>query len=192
MKANKATSIRRFPRQGASIPPLMWIALAASLALAAWLGAGLSAARARLVAGTAVVDSARAALAMVEGRLREREQTLNWILEPGVELSVLNSTGSAEPRVQFFVNREKRIAMVHASNLDPVEDGKVYQLWFIQNGTPVPSVTFNPESDGHAMVENITVPAGTGITHAAVTVEPAGGSQAPTTPVILLGTVKSS
>ena len=175
-----------------AVPAPMWVALAASLALATWLGAGLYTAKEELASSTAAADSVRSALALVQGRLTQREKTLNWILEPGIELSMLNSTGSAEPKIQFFVNREKRVAMVHGFNMNPAESGRVYQLWFIQDGKPVPSVTFNAEADGHAMVENITVPAGSGITHAAVTVEPTGGSPAPTSPVILLGEVKSS
>jgi anti-sigma-K factor RskA len=178
--------------QRSSIPASMWMALAASLALATSLGANLYTAKGELASSTAAADSVREALAAMQGRLVQREKTLNWILEPGIELSLLNSTGNAEPKIQFFVNRQKQVAMVHAFNLGPAAAGKVYQLWFIQDGKPVPSVTFNSEADGHAMVENITVPAGTGITHAAVTVEPTGGSAAPTSPVILLGDVKSS
>lgn len=179
-------------RQRTSIPAPMWLALAASLALATWLGASLYSARGKLAARSAAEDSIRAALAAVEGRLTQRENTLNWILKPGIELSMLNSTASAEPRIQFFVNRQERLAMVHAFNLGPVEAGRVYQLWFIQDGKPIPSVTFNSEADGHAMVENITVPEGSGITHAAVTIEPAGGSPAPTSEVVLLGALASS
>ena len=174
------------------MPAPLWIALAASLALATWLGASLYSAREQLAGREAAADSVRAALSAIQDRLTQREKTLNWILEPGIELSVLNSTGSAEPRIQFFTNRQKRVAMVHAFNLGTAEAGKVYQLWFIQNGQPVPSVTFNSEADGHAMIENIEMPAGSGITHAAVTIEPTGGSPAPTFPVVLLGELKSS
>ena len=190
--ATKAASMHPPRQQRSAVPAPMWIALAASLALATWLGASLYAAREQLAEREAAANSVRTALAAVQGRLTQREKTLNWILEPGVELSVLNSTGSAEPRIQFFMNRQKQVAMVHGFSLGRTEAGKVYQLWFIQNGKPVPSVTFNAEADGHAMVENIEMPAGGGITHAAVTVEPTGGSSAPTSPVILLGEVKSS
>ena len=189
--ASKVISLPRGP-SGSAVPRTVWVALAASLALATWLGASLYSTRNQLAARTAAEDSVRSALAAVQGRLTQREKTLNWILEPGIELSVLNSTGNAEPKIQFFINRQRRVAMVHAFNLSAAEAGKVYQLWFIQDGKPVPSVTFSAESDGHAMVENIAMPAGGGITHAAVTLEPTGGSPAPTTPVILLGEVKSS
>lgn len=190
--ANKLTALPPARGQRTAVPAPMWIALAASLALATWLGASLYSTRNALATRSATEDSVRTALAAVRDRLTQREKTLNWILEPGIELSVLNSTGNAEPKIQFFVNRQKRVAMVHAVHLSPMEAGKVYQLWFIQDGKPVPSVTFNSEADGHALVENIEVPAGAGITHTAVTVEPAGGSAAPTSAVILLGEVKSS
>jgi anti-sigma-K factor RskA len=189
---SKTVSLSQARRQRSAVPATMWAALAASLALATWLGASLYTAKNELASTNAATDSARSALAAVQGRLTERERTLNWILEPGIELRVLNSTGTAEPKIQFFMNRQRRVAMVHAFNLSAADAGKVYQLWFIQDGKPVPSVTFNAEADGHAMVENIAMPPGGGITHAAVTIEPTGGSQAPTSPVILLGEVKSS
>jgi anti-sigma-K factor RskA len=185
------TSLPSVRARRAVVPGPMWIALAATLLMAAWLGAGYYQATGRLAASSASSDSLRSALLAAQERLAQRERTLNWILEPGIELSLLNTTGTAEPRIQFFVNRQRRVAMVHAFNLSPAEAGRVYQLWFIQDGKPVPSVTFNSEADGHAMVENINVPAGRGITHAAVTVEPTGGSPAPTSPVMLLGEMKS-
>ena len=188
----KMVSLGQARRQRPAVPASMWVALAASLALATWLGASLYTAKTALAAREAAADSARSALAAIQDRLTQREKTLNWILEPGIELSVLNSTGTAEPKIQFFMNRQRHVAMVHAFNLSAADAGKVYQLWFIQDGKPVPSVTFNAEADGHAMVENIAMPPGGGITHAAVTLEPAGGSAAPTSPVILLGEVKSS
>ncbi len=174
------------------VPPVLRLALAASLLLAALLGGGLYQARQSLAERGSEMDSVRSALAAVQTRLTQREQTLNWILEPGIELNTLTTTGTAEPKIQFFVNRVRRVALVHAFNLGPADAGKVYQLWFIQDGKPVPSVTFNSEPDGHALVQDISVPAGGGISHAAVTVEPVGGSPAPTSAIVLMGALKSS
>jgi anti-sigma-K factor RskA len=53
-------------------------------------------------------------------------------------------------------------------------------------------VTFTPEPDGHAKVERIPVPQGGSLSAAAVTVEPQGGSPQPTSPIILVGTLKRS
>ena len=174
-----------------SAPTALWIALAASVVLAVGLGATLLATRRELAVRQAAVDSVQATLAATATRLAEREQTLNEILEPGVQLNTLTTTGDAPPLIQLFWNQSRRAAIVHAFRLPPVGEGKVYQLWFIKDGKPVPSVTFNSEADGHALVRGIAIPEGSGITHAALTVEPAGGSQAPTSPVMVIGELTS-
>jgi anti-sigma-K factor RskA len=69
---------------------------------------------------------------------------------------------------------------VEASGLAALPSGRVYQAWVIQpGGKPVPEPTFVPDAAGHA---SISVPSGQPKgTLIAFTVEPAGGSQAPTT-----------
>jgi hypothetical protein len=57
----------------------------------------------------------------------------------------------------------------------------------MRDGVPVPSRTFNSDPDGHALVQAFSVPAGGGFTAAAVTMEPAGGSPAPTTAILMFG-----
>jgi anti-sigma-K factor RskA len=81
---------------------------------------------------------------------------------------------------------------VHGFKLKPVPAGRAYQLWFIKDGAPVPSVTFKPEPDGHVSVEQIPVPAEGEVSAAAVTVEPESGSTEPTMPILLVGPLKRS
>ena len=92
--------------------------------------------------------------------LDEREATLNSILEPGVQLFQLTASGDPDPGIQLFWNRQQHRAIVHGYRLKAVPAGRAYQLWFIKDGRPVPSVTFKPEPDGHARVEGIPVPEG--------------------------------
>jgi anti-sigma-K factor RskA len=179
---------RRAPTFGAPLP--VWVALAASVVLAIGLGTMLVKTRRELATRQAAIDSVRVTLAQVETRLSEREKTLNSIMEPGVTLSLLSTTSAPEPRIQLFWNREKNQAIMHAFRLSRADSGLVYQLWFIKDGKAIPSVTFNSEPTGHALVQNVTLPEGS--THAAVTVEPAGGSLQPTSPVIMIGELKSS
>lgn len=186
----KVVSLSERRSRRSSIPFPIWMSLAASVLLAIGLGALLVNTRRQLAAREAAIDSVRSTLAQVETRLTEREETLNTIMEPGVVLSILSTTGTPEPRIQLFWNRTKHSAIVHAFNLTPAEAGRVYQLWFIQDGKPVPSVTFNSEPSGHALVRNVALPEG--ITHAAITVEPAGGSLQPTTPVVMIGELRAS
>ncbi|MGH7658104.1 MAG: anti-sigma factor, partial [Gemmatimonadales bacterium] len=168
------------PARSAGTPNrALWLALAASMVLmvlagAAWLrvrgdNADL---RRSLAAAETGIDSTRALLT-------EREKLLEAILAPGVQLDLL--TGGRQPAVQLFWNPDSRMAIVHAYDLEPAPAGRIYQLWFIRDGKPVPSVTFNTETNGRALLPNITIPGGDGVTHAAVTEEPAGGSLQPTT-----------
>ena len=171
---------------------VVWVALAASLLLAAGLGAGLLSARGRLAAVETELAARSATLDRTAQQLAEREATLNSILEPGVELYQLTSSGDPEPGIQLFWNRQRNQAIVHGFRLKPVPSGKAYQLWFIKDGAPVPSVTFKPEPDGYAKVEHVTVPEGGALSAAAVTVEPEGGSAQPTSPIVMVGPLKRS
>jgi anti-sigma-K factor RskA len=55
-----------------------------------------------------------------------------------------------------------------------------------------PSVTFKPEPDGHAKVEQIPVPSDGSVSAAAVTIEPEAGSLQPTSPIVMVGTLQRS
>jgi anti-sigma-K factor RskA len=177
---------------GARPSSVGWVALAASLLLAAGLCAGLLSARGRHAAVQTELADRKATLDRTAQQLAEREATLNSILEPGVELYQLTSSGDPEPGIQLFWNRQRNQAIVHGFRLKPVPSGKAYQLWFIKDGAPVPSVTFKPEPDGHAKVEHVAVPEGGALSAAAVTVEPEAGSAQPTSPIVMVGPLKRS
>ena len=73
-------------------------------------------------------------------------------------------------------------------HLPPAPPGRVYELW-LQRGTraPAPSTLFAVTSRGTAV---LGVPGSlTGITRVLVTVEPSGGSRAPTTPAVIVARV---
>jgi anti-sigma-K factor RskA len=172
--------------------PAMWVALAASLLAAVGLGAGLISSRARLGALESELTARSQALAETERRLTEREATLNSILEPGVQLFQLTSTGDPNPGIQLFWDRQRNRAILHGYRLKPVPEGRAYQLWFIKDGKPVPSIIFKPESSGSARADQIPVPTDGAVSAAAVTVEPESGSPQPTSPILLVGSLKKS
>lgn len=165
--------------------PLVWSALAASLVSAVALGALLLATRNELA-------GLRQDLAAVTTRLAEREATLNAIFEPGVQMFQLTSSGDPDPGIQLFWDRQRHLAILHGYQLRQVPAGQAYQLWFIKDGAPVPSVTFRPEPDGHVKVERVAVPEAGTLSAAAVTVEPEAGSSQPTSPIVLVGQLRKS
>jgi anti-sigma-K factor RskA len=180
-------------RPGASPrrPSAPWGALAAGLVAAVGLGFGYVQLR--------EVRDLRAELSRTMRRLTEtsdlltaREATLNAIFEPGVQMFQLTASGDPDPLIQVFWDRERHRAIVHGYKLEPVPEGRAYQLWFIKDGAPVPSVTFKPEPTGHVKVEQIPVPADGEVSAAAVTVEPESGSTQPTSPILLVGPLERS
>ena len=69
-----------------------------------------------------------------------------------------------------------------ASGLHDPPANHTYQLWLLRNGTPVSAGTFTMKGGLAVLESDLTLE---GYDHAAVTVEPAGGSSHPTTqPVI--------
>jgi anti-sigma-K factor RskA len=168
----------------------MAVALAASVVLAVALGL-----RGRQLATTVRAQDSTIArldslLAAQGATLADRERTLRTLLDAEGDLALahLTATGEQPPGIQLFWNRRANTAVLHAFRLPPVPEGRVYQLWLMRDGRPVPSETFSPGAGGGSLVLPFAVPGG-GFSAAAVTIEPAGGSPAPTSAVLLFGTI---
>jgi len=75
-----------------------------------------------------------------------------------------------------------------ANNLAPLPSNKVYELWLIPlTGSPIPAGLFRPDSRGTATVVNPPLPIGIQAKAFAITIEPTGGSPAPTSQPIMVG-----
>lgn len=166
-----------------------WLAAAAVLLMgaAALLAWNLAKTRSELA-------RIRTDLAIAQDSLAAQTLTLGTLLGGGEALTVvrLSSTGAQPPGMQLFWNRRAGRGVLHAYGLPPAPPGRVYQLWLIRDGVPVPSQLFNSGPDGEVLVTNFALPSGEGVTAAAVTEEPAGGSPQPTSPILLLGALPAS
>jgi len=76
-----------------------------------------------------------------------------------------------------------------ASNLDPLDPSKTYELWIIpaDGSSPVPAGTFNPDMHGDAALIMPDIPKGIIAKAFGITVEDQGGSLKPTSPIVLQG-----
>lgn len=74
---------------------------------------------------------------------------------------------------------EQGRALVLGPDLPPPSAGREYQVWLMRDGLPLPSSHFADGADRVWLTGDLA-----GVQALAVTIEPAGGSKAPTTPVL--------
>jgi anti-sigma-K factor RskA len=161
-----------------------------------WLGA-LAALSACLLIGVVVLgmDNTRRKdeLSSVQTQLRQAsndrsriEEVLRFLNEPETEQVVFGKGQVQPPRGRIFVN-PRGVALI-AANLPPAPTGKIYEMWVVpKTGAPIPAGLFQSDAQGNALYLR-TSPVDLSTTKAiAVSVEPAAGSQTPTTVVFAAG-----
>jgi hypothetical protein len=99
------------------------------------------------------------------------------------------STVRPLPEARVAYNPEKGSLVLFATNLAAPGPDKVYELWVIpaEGGASIPAGTFHPDAQGFASLILPQLPKGVVAGQFGVTVEPEGGSQTPTFPIVLGG-----
>jgi len=131
-----------------------------------------------------------ATLARQERDTEKAREMLYMMTSPEVQKVSLSSAKSApQPVGKAMYLRSKGHLLFMASNLAPLPEQKIYELWLIpmSGAAPMPAGTFMPDEKGGAMVMNPPMTAGTEAKAFAVTVENAPGSEKPTMPMVLMG-----
>jgi anti-sigma-K factor RskA len=103
--------------------------------------------------------------------------------DTGPATTKIAATGTpAAPQTTGTLVRSGDVGVLRVSNL-PQRQGRVYEVWLVQNGKPVPSTLFQVAGDGTGAAG---LPGGRDdSTQVMVTSEPAGGSRQPTTQPLL-------
>jgi anti-sigma-K factor RskA len=119
-------------------------------------------------------------------RLKVANEFVELVNTPGAQVRELRGSDPGQSAtVKLAYDRNGR-AILMASKLPSVPQGKAYQLWFITgNKPPVPGKTFVPDSSGNAVLKDEMPGDAVDANVFAITVEPAGGSSAPTSPIYL-------
>ena len=181
---------RRQTRSGAS-PWVGWLAAAATLAAVvfgalAWIGRAETARlRRELTAAQereAALDRQVAALRTSAAYAQQTTAVLRASDLGRVELA--GQTGASQATGRILWSASQGLVFV-ATNLPPLPPGRVYQLWVVGDSLQSAGVVV-PDAAGHLTVVN-TGPVAAHPKTFAVTLEPAGGSPGPTTPMLLVG-----
>jgi hypothetical protein len=126
------------------------------------------------------VDDKAQEIARLEQELdlaRQRANASAWHLNA-------SAGGESHSGTLLYGLQDQTVVLV-VRNMPTLPSDKVYQTWLIRGSDPVPGATFtvNPDGTGLALVDP-NAPTYDGV---AITAEPTGGSDAPTSPVLLQG-----
>jgi anti-sigma-K factor RskA len=120
--------------------------------------------------------------------LAEELAQINSVLS-SPQMRVIQLAGlepSAEPSAKIYWDVQGSLWVVTA-DLPPAPAGKVYQLWFVTPTAKISAGLIKPDKSGHGF-SVVQFPATANpLAAAAITVEPEGGSEQPTTPILALG-----
>jgi len=104
-----------------------------------------------------------------------------------LQMTLVPTSTPPQPQVKTIYVRDKGHVLLMASNLAEPPANKAYQLWLLPKGKgkPMPCGTFKTDWRGHTMKLYYMETAGVDAKGFAVTVEPEGGSESPTPPIVL-------
>jgi hypothetical protein len=179
------------PKRGFAGTVLPWVgwALAAGLALTTGMlyherEAIREAMRGTITAQASKIDQLTADAAAA----RQVMETMTDSSAMRVTLTKGKTAPAPQGRATYVASKGSLI--FQASNLEPLQPGKTYELWLIPaaaGGSPIPAGTFRPDERGNASVIMPPLPKGVEAKAFGVTVEDEGGATAPTPPIILAG-----
>jgi len=127
-------------------------------------------------------------LQQLRGVAADHERLLAFLTLPEVKIVALAGTPhapNAGARLLWDTTRGEWTVILH--DLPPLPPGKVYQLWLLTAGSPIPSGTFQPDLQSRGVIQAQLPHGRADIAGAAVSLEPEGGVPQPTGQIILAG-----
>ena len=172
-----------------------------SIGRALFAGAGRAAAAALAVAATFLFNDRKALRDTLTARTGEvvrlntdaasAHQLMDALTDPGAVRVTLTAKPlpRAQPIAGVTYNPDKGSLVFLASNLNPLQQYKAYELWIIpaDSSAPIPVGTFHPDLQGNASIVMPDLPKGVPAKAFGITIEPDGGSQTPTMPIVMAG-----
>jgi anti-sigma-K factor RskA len=123
-------------------------------------------------------------------QLSQAQENMRLLLAPdAVHVSLTPPKSGKQPNATAIVSPSQNRMTLMASNLPPVPAGKAYELWIIPpQGAPVNAGVFKPDEHGNAIMLDHPLPTVQMKTFA-LTVEDEAGSDKPTSPIVIAGTM---
>jgi hypothetical protein len=132
------------------------------------------------------LDRTQAELQQVQDELSRNQQIITLLHSPDSKhMTLVGTKNVPQPLAQTVYSAKMGRLFMMASHLDPLPNNKVYQLWLLpmKDGPPMACGTFWPDAKGGAMMDYPMPESGIEAKGFAVTIEPQGGSDKPTSPI---------
>jgi anti-sigma-K factor RskA len=176
------------PKRGVAGKVWQWAGWAVAAVLA--MAAGDLYHEREVIRGVAVTQASR--LDHLTADAAAARQVLDTMTDSSAMRVTLTTKGQTAPlptgRATYVASKGMLIFL--ASNLEPLQTAKTYELWLIPAAAgqnPIPAGTFRPDGRGNASVIMPPLPKGVEAKAFGVTVEDDGGAATPTMPIILVG-----
>lgn len=130
---------------------------------------------------------ARADADRAQQRAAELSSAIAALSAPGSAVAILHGSGPAAPASGFAAFPAQGGGYVVMVDLPSAPAGRTYQAWYIADGAPASAGLLSVGSDGYAVLSGAQAIPGTHTV--ALTLEPSGGSAAPTSDPIVVGEV---
>ena len=92
-----------------------------------------------------------------------------------------------QPQMKMIYSRQKGSLFLMATNTPVLPENKIYELWLLpaDGSAPMAAGWFKPDDKGNGMIFHKLKTSGIEAKGFAITIEPAGGSQSPTMPIVM-------
>jgi len=136
----------------------------------------------------AQMDQMQAELEQKNKELADAKAVTDLLHAPDAKQMVLVIKKTpAQPQMKMIYSPQKGSVLLMASNTPALPENKIYELWLLpaDGSAPMAAGWFRPDGKGNGMIFHKLKSAGIEAKGFAVTVEPAGGSQTPTMPIVM-------
>jgi hypothetical protein len=169
-----------------TLAPVMVMLLLAIFSLLLWRD--LRNTRRELRDSRAQIERLRGDLEQKNTELADAKAMSDLMHAPDAKQMVLVTRKTPpQPQMKMIYSPQKGSLFLLASNTPALPENKIYQLWLLpaDGSAPMPAGWFKPDGRGNGMMFHKMASAGIPAKGFAVTIEPAGGSQTPTMPIVM-------
>jgi anti-sigma-K factor RskA len=135
----------------------------------------------------AEMEQLQAELTKKNAELEESKMVTDLLHAPDAwPLTLVSKKTPPQPQIKAVYSKQQGSLLLMASNMTSLPDNKIYQVWLLpaDGSAPMSAGWFKADSKGNGMMFH-KMSSGIAAKGFAVTIEPPGGSQAPTMPIVM-------